>query len=174
MQIDYSTPTPMDKQILMRLDQKCHDYPFSDSHWCKVLDPSPENVESKNLSCVTMRRKGQIIGFYVYWSSLLISSENDTERAASNVLILTALGIDPEHRRMGYGSLLVGHAHRKARTLGFDCFSITIPEYYFYEDENRGLKEFANENGLSAAVIAPELFPHYGKVFDGITFKSRS
>jgi len=163
MNYRWQEATSSDKSNLFRLDCKCYDYPIEVEDWAKILSTSPSiNDQMTGFKCNTYRVNSTIVGYYVYWAK---PSEVDTLR-------LLRLGVHPDYRTQGIGTMLIDNAKAKADSFGMMEVDILIPEYYLDPDEDRGINQFVDTAGLMVIEHQQEAFYHYGRSYDGILYRT--
>lgn len=67
-----------------------------------------------------LEEDGRIIGNIMYTKASLV----DETGAVKEILTFGPLCVSPEHQRMGYGKMLIGHSFAKAAELGYDAVVI--------------------------------------------------
>lgn len=166
MNVRFQDASQRDKQALMKLDLKCYDYSMSDEEWTQILSSAPANNPIPNsladYQCATYRIDGKIVGYYIF----------DNKPDEGEHLELLRLGVHPEYRQRGYGTLLIDNARTKANSQGLREIEIVIPEYWLDPQEERGIIQFVDTAGLTPEDHKRDLYYHYGKQYDGILYRS--
>jgi len=111
---------------------------------------------------MTYRVDNEIVGFYVY----------NNKPSELDFMPLSRLCVHPDHRTRGYGTILLDNAIIRARQFGMDEVRITVPEYWLDPEENRGIINFVDTTGMAPVDHVRDLYYHYGKTYDGITYQS--
>lgn len=155
-----------DQSALCRLDAKCYDYPLESSEWQQILSSAPQNNplpgNLHRYKCMTYRIDSKIVGYYVY-DSLVEDHPH---------LKLLRLGVHPDYRQQGFGTMLLDNAIAKSRSMGLDQCDISIPEYWLDPEENRGIIDFVSTAGLIPVGHHRDAYYHYGKDYDAITYRT--
>lgn len=158
---------PIDRQALRQLDIKCYDYPIEWDTWAEILGHSEGAMGT--YSCKVWKTNGSIVGYMVYDEVVF---EDDVDGNIVQDLYVSRLGVARSVRRRGFGSRLVVELRRLTHARGWNEFQITLPEYFLDGEENRGLDAFTKSNGLRILRTVPKCYPHYGRSYDGLTFRS--
>lgn len=155
---------PIDRNVLFDLDVKCCDYPIPTRGWQEITGSS--QGEYSHFTCEVYKRNNTPYG-YIVFSEIPIEKSN-----AKDDLCVYRIGVHPQLRRQGIGTILVDRLSDICFRKNLDQFQITIPEYWMDPDENRGIKEFADACNLVLFSQEKEAFLHYGKIYDGIVYRS--
>lgn len=156
-----------DRTELQRMDIWCYDYPLDFNSWGEILG-TKQDGEYVEFKCETLKRNGTILSYGVY-STIPVSEEDGED------LLVLRIGVMPSLREQGLGTMMVDHLHNKALDMKLRRFQIRIPEYYLDPEEraSRGdVHKFALTSGLYVHRLESEAYLHYGKLYDGIIYRS--
>jgi GNAT superfamily N-acetyltransferase len=85
---------------------------------------------------------------------------------------LHRVGVHPDHRNKGIGSLLIDNAKTFCKSLGLFQVEVLVPEYWLDPSENRGVIPFVENNKMTPVDHKRDYYFHYGKLYDAILYRT--
>lgn len=152
-----------DRNELQKIDAKCYDYPLSFEEWGEIIGPCDGEGPFYNFHCEVYKKHDTIIGYVVFDDSV-IQPEMDMRGIR--------LGVLPSMRGQGIGKILIEYLQNKVKSRGWKELQLMIPEYVLDPEENRGVDNFISAVGLVFHKQEQNAYYHYGKVYDGIIFRT--
>ena len=155
----------IDRNDLHQLEIKCYDYPLNKDDWASILKIGEGAFDS--FRAEVFKRNGMILGYFVYMEPSLPMDDGQLDD-----LLLFRVGVQPSLRKQGIGSMLLDRVRDLCQQRELGEFQIRVPEYFLDKEENRGLSDFYRTNGLEYYSTEKDSYYHYGRYFDGITYRS--
>ena len=150
---------PNDVSTITNLDLKCYHYPMDLDEWKEFL----QTINDTN-KVVVLELGRRAVGFTAYELVEAI-------KEGDSYVQVTRLGVHPEYRDRGFGSMLVKNVETAARRMKADKVSFLVPEIHCCPGDPDDVTHFLNFNGYYASgVIEYNYKRMYGRVIDAFYF----
>lgn len=147
---------PNDLNRVTTLDLKCYPYPKNLKYWKEFF----EGI-GKTSKILVLERLNKAIGFTA-WD--MHSDKSTGEEFAT----ISRFGVMPEHRRKGFGTLMLEATQRHAELMGADYLHVIVPEIHCCPGDPDDVSEFLNVNAFNTTGAIDYGFDTmYGDKVDG-------